>query len=233
MLARDLTTPRKHAAADLIAGLTFAVVNIPTAMAHAMMAAVNPVLGTYTLIFGTPVGAIFSSSVFMNISTTSAMSVAAGSVLIGYSGESRTQALVVLVVLVGVIQLVLGVLKQGSMIRFVPHSVMVGFANGVAVLIILGQLSDLTGYESVYSNKIAQTLDMLLHFRAVSFQSLAIGVLTILLVLLVEQHPIAESGCHPWPGCRCSGRAGAAVDRHRADPGYCQFSDPAAAPGPP
>jgi len=177
---------KKNLTADLLAGLTFAVVNIPTAMAHALMAAVNPVFGTYTLIFGMPVGAIFTSSVFMNISTTSAMAVAAGSVLVGYSGESRTQALVVLVILVGVIQLILGILKQGSLIRFVPNSVMVGFANGVAVLIILGQLSDLTGYESAYSNKVAQTLDMLLHISEISFQSLAIGTLTILLVLLLN-----------------------------------------------
>ncbi len=46
------------------------------------MAAVNPVFGTLTLIFGMPVGAIFTSSVFMNISTTSAMAVAAGSALV-------------------------------------------------------------------------------------------------------------------------------------------------------
>ena len=92
----------------------------------------------------------------------------------------------VLVLLVGVIQLILGILKQGSLIRFVPNSVMVGFANGVAVLIILGQLSDLTGYDSAYSNKIAKTLDMLLHLKEISFQSLAIGLLTILLVLLLS-----------------------------------------------
>ena len=65
--------------ADLVAGLTFAMVNIPQGMANALLANVDPVRGLYTLMFGTPVGALFGGSVFMNISTTSALSVAAGS----------------------------------------------------------------------------------------------------------------------------------------------------------
>lgn len=57
-MVTDFQPPRKNLVADLIAGLTFAVVNIPSSMAHAMMATVNPVLGTYTLIFGMPIAAI-------------------------------------------------------------------------------------------------------------------------------------------------------------------------------
>ena len=64
---------------DLIAGLTFAIVNIPQAMGHALLATVNPVFGIYTLMVAVPVGAIFTGSVFMNVSTTAALSVAAGS----------------------------------------------------------------------------------------------------------------------------------------------------------
>ena len=50
--------------------------------------------------------------------------------------------------LVGVIQLLAGLFRLGFMVRFVSNAVMTGFLNGVAVLIILGQLGDLTGYES-------------------------------------------------------------------------------------
>ena len=76
--ARGLRPERSHLGSDLIAGLTFAVVNVPQAMAHALLAMVNPVLGIYTLMVAVPVGAIFTSSVFMNVSSTAAMSVAAG-----------------------------------------------------------------------------------------------------------------------------------------------------------
>ena len=70
---QNLKPERRHLTADLIAGLTFAVVNVPQAMAHALLATVNPVLGIYTLMVAVPLGAIFTSSVFMNVSTTSAL----------------------------------------------------------------------------------------------------------------------------------------------------------------
>jgi SulP family sulfate permease len=73
---------KKHLTSDLLAGLTFALVNIPQAMAHALLAAVNPVFGLYTLMLATPVGALFTSATFMNVSTTSALAVAAGDTLI-------------------------------------------------------------------------------------------------------------------------------------------------------
>ena len=82
-----LKPEKKNLTSDLMAGLTFAVANIPTSMAHAMLATVSPVLGIYTLMVGTPLAAFFTSSVLMNVSTTSAMSVAVGSSLIYYPAD--------------------------------------------------------------------------------------------------------------------------------------------------
>ena len=118
-----------------------------------------------------PVGAIFSSSVFMNVSTTGALAVAAGVVLLEFPAGQRAEALVVLVLLVGVIQLLAGLFRLGFLIRFVSNAVMTGFLNGVAVLIILGQLSDLTGYQSSFSNRVAQALDLLLRIGQINLQA--------------------------------------------------------------
>ena len=156
--ARQLRPERRHLMSDLIAGLTFAVVNVPQAMAHALLATVNPVLGIYTLMVAVPIGAIFTSSVYMNVSTTAALSVAAGAGLVDIPASQKLEALAVLVLLVGVIQLLAGLFRLGFLIRFVSNAVMTGFLNGVAVLIILGQLGDLTGYESAFSNRVAQAL---------------------------------------------------------------------------
>lgn len=76
---------RKSLAADAVAGLTFAIVNIPQAVAKVILADVNPVLGLYMLMIAIPVGVLATSSVFMNMSTTSALSVAAGGALINFS----------------------------------------------------------------------------------------------------------------------------------------------------
>ena len=176
---------KKQLSADLLAGLTFALVNIPQSLAHAMLAAVNPVFGLYTLMLATPVGALFTSSVFMNVSTTSALAVAAGSTLTTYPSSDRVTILVTLVLLIGVFQIILGVLRLGWITRFIPFSVMTGFMTGVAVLIIIGQLGDLTGYYSSYSGKIYQVADLVLNLQSINWATLAIGLLTIALIYLL------------------------------------------------
>jgi len=123
---------KKTLSADAVAGFTFAVVNIPQGMANALLANVNPVLGLYTLMIATPVGALVTSSVFMNVSTTSALSVVAGDALIYVPANDRTVHLAALVLLTGLVQLLFGVMQLGSMLRFVSNAVMVGFITGVA-----------------------------------------------------------------------------------------------------
>jgi SulP family sulfate permease len=176
---------KKNLSSDLLAGLTFALVNIPQSMAHAMLATVNPVLGLYTLMLATPVGALFTSATYMNISTTSALAVAAGDTLITYPSGDRGTILVTLVVMIGVFQVVLGLLRLGWLTRFIPFSVMTGFMTGVAALIVIGQLGDFTGYYSDYSGKISQLADLVLNLESVQWATLAIGLLTIGLIFLL------------------------------------------------
>ena len=180
---RRLKPKRSLLSSDLVAAFTFAVVNVPQAMGHALLATVNPVLGIYTLMVAVPIGAIFSSSVFMNVSTTGALAVTAGVVLVEIPAGQRAEALVVLVLLVGAIQLLAGLFRLGFLIRFVSNAVMTGFLNGVAVLIILGQLSDLTGYQSSFSNRVAQALDLLLRIGQINLQATTIGVFTLALIV--------------------------------------------------
>jgi SulP family sulfate permease len=180
---QHLKPERAHIVSDLIAGLTFAVVNVPQAMGHALLATINPVYGIYTLMIAVPVGAIFTSSVFMNVSTTSALSVAAGAGLAGVPADQRLHALVVLVLLVGAIQLLAGLFRLGFLLRFVSNAVKTGFLNGVAVLIILGQLGDLTGFTSPYSNSVARALHLLISPTQIVVPTTIVGLLTLALIV--------------------------------------------------
>ncbi len=146
---------------DFLAGFTLGVESIPDAMASAILAGVNPIHGLYAVMLSTPVGALFAGSVFMSVQTTSALSLIVFDVSILHRGEDSIMALFTLAILTGVFMLVFGLLRFGSLLRFVPHSVMTGFINGVAVLIILGQLGDFTGYNSPASNKVGQAVDLL------------------------------------------------------------------------
>jgi sulfate permease, SulP family len=180
---QHLKPERANLVSDLIAGLTFAIVNVPQAMGHALLATINPVFGIYTLMIAVPIGAIFTSSVFMNVSTTSALSVAAGAGLVSVPPSQRMEALAVMVFLVGLIQLVAGIFRLGFVLRFVSNAVMIGFLNGVAVLIILGQLGDLTGFQSRFQLSIARALDLLLNPSRVVVPTTVVGLLTLGLII--------------------------------------------------
>jgi SulP family sulfate permease len=186
---KALRPERHNLRSDLIAGLTFAIVNVPQAMAQALLATVNPVLGIYTLMIAVPIGAVFTSSVFMNVSPTSALSVAVGAGLVDVPADQKVQALAALVLLAGVIQLLAGLFRLGFVVRFISNSVMTGFLNGVAVLIILGQLGDLTGYRSAFTNNVVRALDLLLHPGQIDIPTTIIGVLTLALMVVLLRTP--------------------------------------------
>ena len=67
-------------------------------------------------------------------------------ILASESGDSAIRILLALTIVMGLIQLVFGLLRFGSMVRFISESAITGFVTGVAILMILGQLSKLTGY---------------------------------------------------------------------------------------
>ena len=185
-MARDADS-EKHWVPDLIAGFTTGIANIPDTMATAILAGTNPVYGLYALMVGTPVGAMLTSSQFMSIATTSATALIVLSSLQCFSGEEQIQALFTLTLLVGLFALLAGVLKLGRLMRFVSNSVMIGFMSGVSVVIILSQLGDFSGFSSSYSNKVAQAVDLLLHLNQVDLRTLAIGMLSVVIIFVLNR----------------------------------------------
>ncbi len=172
---------------DLIAGLTTGVANIPDAMASAILAGINPLQGLYAVMIGTPLGALFGSSAFMNVAATSALAITAGSAVAGYSEDARASAITTLALMTGLVMLIAGLLKLGRLLRFVSNSVVIGFLTGVSINVILSQLGDFTGYSSEYSNKVVKAIDTLLHLNQIDLQTTAIGLLTVAVILLVDR----------------------------------------------
>jgi SulP family sulfate permease len=136
---------------------------------------------------GTPIGSLLSSSHFMSIGLTSAMMLAVADALVDYDDATLLTALFTLTVLAGIFQLILGLLKLGMFTRFISNTVMVGFLTGIAVKVILGQLGDLTGYESELSRTIPQVIDTLVHPGQWDLPTLATGLATIAMILLFSR----------------------------------------------
>lgn len=179
---------------DLTAGLVLGIQSIPDGLANGLLALINPIYGLYGYMMGTFSGAFFTSSTFMSIQATSAMALVVASVPQVTAGRSPNTPLFALAVLTGVFMLVAGLLKLGSLVRFVPNAVMTGFVNAVAVLIILGQLDDFTGYSSVGANRIVRTLDLLQNLDQVHLPTLMVGILTIILILILEKTSLRSLG---------------------------------------
>jgi SulP family sulfate permease len=188
----DLKIPGKQLFRDLVAGLVMSIITVPGSIASGVMAGVNPIFGLYSTIIGTTVGALFTSSVIMNVDSTGATALAAGDVLAGKPARMQLEYLVVLVILVGLFQLIFGLLKLGSLTDFISNAVMTGFITGIAVQAIIGQVGDLTGYYSDAANKIVRVFDTALHFREIDLATLGIGLLTIAIIIGLERTRFAR-----------------------------------------
>jgi sulfate permease, SulP family len=179
---------------DLTAGLVLGIQSIPDGLASGLLALVNPVYGLYSYMTGVFTGALFTSSVLMSVQTTSAMALIIASVPQVTETPDPNVPLFTLAVLTGVMMLTAGLLRLGRLVRFVPNSVMVGFVNAVALLIILGQLDNFTGYGSTGPNRVVRTLDLVRNLEQVHVPTLAAGVLTIILMLTLEQTRLKALG---------------------------------------
>jgi len=171
---------------DLLAGLTGAVAGAPQAMAFAIIAGVSPIYGLYTAIVATIVGAITGSSVYMTVGPTNALSLVVGATLIRFPESTEIERLATLTLLVGIFQFAFGVLRLGDITRFVSEAVMTGFITGAGLLIVLGQLSELTGYHAEGSTILARTWDWLLHLPQSDLQASLIGIVATAMIYFMH-----------------------------------------------
>ncbi|MCZ6739323.1 MAG: SulP family inorganic anion transporter [Actinobacteria bacterium] len=179
---------------DTIAGVVLGIESVPDGLAGGLLAGVNPVFGLYGYMMGTFSGAFFTSSSFMAVQATGAMAIIVADVSVVHSAEDPDRALFTLAIVTGVVMLVAGLFKLGSMLRWVSNAVMVGFINAVGVNIILGQLDNFSGYEAVGENRVGKTFDLLLNLGKAHFPTIAIGVITIVLIVLLERTRLGPLG---------------------------------------
>ncbi len=122
---------------ELLSGLTVALALVPEAVAFAFVAGVHPLVGLYAAFIVGLITAVFGGRPGMISGATGALAV----VMVALVAEHGVEYLFATVVLMGILQLVAGIMQWGRFIRLVPHPVMLGFVNGLAIVIFLAQLS--------------------------------------------------------------------------------------------
>jgi sulfate permease, SulP family len=185
---------RGAASTDVTAGVTLGLVSVPDGLAMGLLTGLNPVAGLYGYLVGTVVGAAATSSVLMSVQATGAMAVLIADVSELRTAEDPARALATLGVLTGVVMLILGVLRLGSLVRFVPNAVLTGFVNAVAVNIVLGQLPSLTGFDSSRAGRLARALDTVSSPFSLHGPTVLLGVVTIVLIATLERTRLRSLG---------------------------------------
>ncbi|MFQ3347381.1 MAG: SulP family sulfate permease, partial [Candidatus Azotimanducaceae bacterium] len=134
----DLLPSRSASARnDILSGLTVALALVPEAVAFAFVAGVQPLVGLYAAFMVGLITACIGGRPGMISGATGALAV----VMVALVADHGVEYLFATVVLMGILQILAGVFRLGKFIRMVPHPVMLGFVNGLAIVIFLAQLS--------------------------------------------------------------------------------------------
>jgi len=177
--------------ADLIAGLTGAVIVLPQGVAFATIAGLPPEYGLYTAMVTPIIAALFGSSLHLVSGPTTAISIVIFSA-ISHHAEPGTAEFVSLTLtltfLAGVYQLVFGLARLGAMVNFVSHTVVIGFTAGAAILIASTQLKHITGIFVPKGESFIHTLvDLYQGSSDTNFYLVTIALVTLITAVLVKK----------------------------------------------
>jgi SulP family sulfate permease len=188
-----------YARGDLMAALTVALFTIPQGMAYALIAGFPPAAGITTSVVASILGAAFGSSEFLINGPTNAISVMlAGNAALFAAHGDPVEAIVLLTLCIGVAQLAGGLLRIGTLTRFVSEPVLTGFSAGAGVYIVINQLPSALGIEKAQvvhdlwgwtptKGALFDLLRLARSLDALHLNSLALAALTFLVVRALQR----------------------------------------------
>jgi SulP family sulfate permease len=184
-------TTKETVKADLMAGLTGAVIVLPQGVAFAMIAGLPPEYGLYTAMVTPIIAALFGSSLHLISGPTTAISIVVFST-ISHHAEPGTAEFISLVLtltfLAGVYQLAFGLARLGTLVNFVSHSVVVAFTAGAAILIMTSQLKHVLGVSVPKGESFLYTwVDVLNQIGDINYYILTVALSTFISALLFKR----------------------------------------------
>ncbi len=174
----------KQAVSDLVAGVIVAIIALPLSIALAIASGATPERGLYTAIFaGFTIALLGGSKVNISGPTAAFATIVAG-IIAGYGMDG----LVLATLMAGLILIVLGVCKVGSLIRFIPPTITVGFTAGIAVTLVIGQVKDFLGLTYPSGVNAIETMEKLgLVFENIStinWWAVLVGVVALAILIV-------------------------------------------------
>ncbi|KAL8166803.1 hypothetical protein V2J09_008302 [Rumex salicifolius] len=176
---------------DVVAGLTVGVMLVPQAMSYAKLAGLESIYGLYASVMPVFVYAIFGSSRQLAVGPVALISLLVANVLSGIvdsSDELYTELAILLALMVGALQCLMGLLRLGWIIRFISHAVISGFTTASAIVIGLSQAKYFLGYDIDSTTEIIPLIESIISGSSeFTWQPFVMGS-CILAILLVMKH---------------------------------------------
>ena len=169
---------------DVIAGIIVAIVALPLSIALAIASGVGPEMGLYTAIAAGFLISFLGGSTVQIAGPTAAFA----TIVAGIVAKNGIGGLAVATVMAGVLLVIMGICRFGSLIKFIPYTITTGFTAGIAVTILVGQLKDFFGVTYMHGEAPIETvekIEALVHnFSTANIWSVVIGIVCLLVLFL-------------------------------------------------
>ena len=174
----------KKLVTDLVAGLIVAIIALPLSIALAIASGVGPEQGLYTAIVAGFIISFLGGSRVQIAGPTAAFA----TIVAGIVAKNGMPGLALATVLAGVILIIMGFLRLGSLIRFIPYTITTGFTAGIAVTIVIGQIKDFAGLEYPAGTKTIETMDKIkaigANISTINWQAVLVGVVCLAVLIV-------------------------------------------------
>ena len=167
---------------DLISGIIVAIIALPLSIALALASGVTPEQGLYTAIVAGFVISFFGGSSVQIAGPTAAFA----TIVAGVVAKSGMEGLVVATVIAGILLILMGLLRMGSLIKFIPDPITVGFTAGIALTIVIGQIKDFLGLTFTHSpvetmEKVEETVNCI---GTMNSMALVVGLVALAILIV-------------------------------------------------
>ncbi len=174
----------KQIVSDIVAGIIVAIIALPLSIALAIASGVSPEKGLYTAIVAGLVISFLGGS-RVNISGPTA---AFATIVAGIVATFGVNGLIIATIMAGIMLILMGLCKFGSLIKFIPNTITTGFTSGIALTIVIGQLKDFFGLTFPSGTHAVETMEKLSavtkSFSTLNFSAVLVGVIALVVLII-------------------------------------------------
>ena len=175
---------KKQFVSDIVAGIIVAIIALPLSIALAIASGVAPEKGLYTAIVAGFVIALLGGS-SVNISGPTA---AFATIVAGIVAQYGMSGLVIATIMAGIILIVMGLCRFGSLIKYIPHTITTGFTSGIALTIVIGQIKDFMGLTFAEGTHAVETMEKVSavanSINTINPQAVLVGLIALAILIV-------------------------------------------------